>query len=104
MLRTLVEIAKRNLRNTDYFCRWGGEEFLILRPEIDLEMATTLAERLRMVTEKHSFEGVNRITISLGVTQFGKEDTVDSFLMRVDDTLYIAKNGGRNRVETSVSA
>ena len=104
VLRTLVKIVKRNLRNTDYFCRWGGEEFLILSPETDLEMATTSAERLGMVTEKHSFEGVNRITISLGVTQFDEKDNVDSFLMRVNDALYIAKNRGRNRVETSVSA
>ena len=103
VLRTLVEIVKRNLRNTDYFCRWGGEEFLILSPETDLENATALAERLRIATEKHSFEGVNRITISLGVTQFSKKDGVDSFLMRVDDALYIAKNRGRNRVEISTS-
>jgi len=99
VLRTLVDIVMKHLRDTDYFCRWGGEEFLILCPETRLEEAAKLAERLRTIIANHIFEGVGYITKSSGVTQFSEKDTMDSFLKRADDALYRAKNKGRNRVE-----
>ena len=99
VLRTVVDIVKTHLRDTDYFCRWGGEEFLILCPETGLEEAAKLAERLRTIIANQNFEGVGYISKSSGVTQFCEKDTMDSFLKRADDALYRAKNKGRNRVE-----
>ncbi len=101
VLSSLVKLIKENLRETDYFCRWGGEEFLILTPETDLDQATKLAERIRTGAGNYHFEGIGVVTISIGVTRFCEEDTMDSFMIRADNALYRAKNKGRNRVETA---
>lgn len=100
-LITLVGIIRENLRKTDYFCRWGGEEFLILTPETDLAQAARLAENIRTVAENHHCEGIGIVTISIGVAKFEEEDTMDSYMIRVDNALYLAKDKGRNRVETA---
>lgn len=101
VLQTLTQIVKANLREIDYLVRWGGEEFMIITPDTDIKRAEVLAERIRKATENHQFDHVGRVTISLGVTQFRSDDTEDSFIQRVDDAMYQAKQKGRNRVETS---
>jgi diguanylate cyclase (GGDEF)-like protein len=88
-----------NLRDMDYLVRWGGEEFVIITPETDVEKAEVLAERIRKAIEGYQFDQVGTVTISLGVTQFKKDDTEDSFIKRGDDAMYAAKGKGRNRVE-----
>jgi diguanylate cyclase (GGDEF)-like protein len=102
VLQTLTEIVKESLRETDYLVRWGGEEFIIIAPETDIEKAEVLAERIRKGTEKYIFDQAGAITISLGVAQLKKDDTEDTFIKRVDDAMYLAKQNGRNRVEVSV--
>jgi diguanylate cyclase (GGDEF)-like protein len=102
VLQTLTQIVKENLREIDYLVRWGGEEFIIITPETDIEKAEVLAERIRKGTENYIFDQVGAITISLGVAQLKKDDTEDTFIKRVDDAMYLAKQKGRNRVEVSV--
>jgi diguanylate cyclase (GGDEF)-like protein/PAS domain S-box-containing protein len=102
VLQTLTQIVKENLREIDYLVRWGGEEFIIIAPETDIEKAEVLAERIRNGTENYIFDQVGAITISLGVAQLKKDDTEDTFIKRVDDAMYLAKQRGRNRVEVSV--
>ncbi|MBM4146812.1 MAG: diguanylate cyclase [Nitrospira sp.] len=102
VLQTLTQIVKERLRGIDSLVRWGGEEFIIIAPETDIEKAEVLAERIRKGTEQYIFDKVGAITISLGVAQFKKEDTEDTFIKRVDDAMYLAKQKGRNRVEVSV--
>ncbi|MDQ7787258.1 MAG: PAS domain S-box protein [Thermodesulfovibrionales bacterium] len=101
ILKTLTRVVKENLREIDALVRWGGEEFTIIAPETKLELAKILAERIRVAVEHYPFEIVGRITISLGVTQFRKQDTEDTFITRTDDALYTAKRRGRNRTEVS---
>ena len=102
VLCMLTQIVKENLRETDFLVRWGGEEFVIITPETDLQRAEKLAERIRLATESYPFDQVERVTLSFGVTQFHKDDTEDAFIKRADDAMYMAKKNGRNRVEVSI--
>jgi diguanylate cyclase (GGDEF)-like protein len=103
ILKTIAEIIKKNIRTTTYLFRWGGEEFVILIPEIDLEGAKIHAERLRRAIEEHVFGEAGAITASFGVSQFEDGDSADTFLKKADAALYKAKSNGRNRVEISDS-
>ena len=79
--------------------RWGGEEFVILCPGHDLAAAARLAEKLRMRIATLSLHA-QRVTTSVGVAVWkGALDTEESLFHRVDEALYRAKEGGRNRVE-----
>lgn len=95
----LARLIGGNIREHDVFARWGGEEFMILAPGVCLEKAAQLAEKLRRLVEKSDCPSVGHITVSFGVTEFYPDDTPRSLAKRVDDALYVAKRGGRNRVE-----
>jgi len=99
VLRTLARIVQHNIRKIDYFVRWGGEEFMIISTETDLQKAYALAERMRIMIEKKRFKNNRKMTVSFGVTEFKKNDTENSFIKRADDAMYQAKRKGRNRVE-----
>lgn len=99
ILKTLTRVVQENLRETDSLVRWGGEEFIVIAPETGPGRAEILAERIRSAVENFPFDIVGRITISLGVTQFRKHDTEDTFITRTDNALYTAKRSGRNRIE-----
>ena len=102
VLKTLSQIAKKNIRDIDYLIRWGGEEFIVIALDTDLRGAEVMAEKIRQAIGNYSFDKVGRITVSFGVTQFKQDDTEDSFMKRVDDALYQAKEKGRNRVEVII--
>ena len=98
VLKELTNLIMEQVRSSDVFCRWGGEEFIIFTPHTDVENIERLAEKLRKKIEGFPFQGVKNITCSFGVTQYiGGEDCED-LIKRADDALYKAKNGGRNRV------
>lgn len=98
VLKQLADIVQENIRKIDIFARWGGEEFLILSPNTNLENIRTLAEKLRIAVEKASFPTIGHVTISLGISTFGKGDSFSGLFKRVDHSLYYAKEHGRNRV------
>lgn len=98
VLRQVVKLVKGLLRKTDTFCRWGGEEFLLLLPETSLEKAVLLADKIRRLIHQSRFDGVGQVTISLGITEsVGNTMQVDDVIHRVDQALYQAKQSGRNR-------
>ncbi len=99
VLKTLSQIAQKNIRDIDYLIRWGGEEFIVIALDTDLRGAEMMAGKIRHAIENYRFDKVSRVTVSFGVTQFKEDDTEDSFMKRVDDALYKAKEKGRNRVE-----
>ncbi len=101
VLKTTVDVIKRNIRVSDIVARYGGEEFIIIQPETTIEGAKVSAEKIRTLIEQNNFDKVKRITISIGVTMFKENDTVNSIVKRVDEALYKAKNNGRNRVEVA---
>src|SRR6266478_837145 len=105
----LCEIAKRalhELRSFDLVGRYGGEEFIVLMPDTDLQIALAVGERLRAATADRPFtiSGESApipVTISIGVaTMLASGDSATELLRRADVALYAAKNGGRNCVKS----
>jgi diguanylate cyclase (GGDEF)-like protein len=101
VLIEISQLIKEKVRENDIVARWGGEEFVVLLPKTGIARAVGIAEKLRRNVEQFNFKHVNRVTISLGVSRHNKGDTVEKLLKRVDELLYKAKHGGRNRVEHS---
>ena len=94
-------IAKR-LREVDFFCRYGGEEFVALMPETDSQTALGVLEKVREAIANAAFnykEQPLTITVSIGVTEFKTNDTLESAFERADHALYAAKSAGRNRCQ-----
>lgn len=98
----LVEIGKlmkTACRRIDTVGRWGGEEFLIVCPETNIDGAYELADRIRKIVASNVFPVAARVTMSFGVSEHTRGDDIPSLLRRADAALYAAKNKGRNRVE-----
>ncbi|PUA28631.1 MAG: GGDEF domain-containing protein [Cellvibrio sp. 79] len=94
-------IAKR-LREVDFFCRYGGEEFVALMPETDSKTALDVLEKVRDAIANAAFNYKDQpltITVSIGVTEFKTSDTLESAFERADQALYDAKSTGRNRCQ-----
>ncbi len=89
-----------NIREIDMLARWGGEEFMILMPNVSVENAHAVAEKLRTIIENAEVETAGSFTASFGVTDLMFDDTAETFIKRADQALYKAKHGGRNRVES----
>lgn len=98
VLVNLSKVVKRNIRSSDRFGRWGGEEFVLLLDKASAELSKDIIEHLRKKIEKEYFKGVGHITCSFGLTEYIEGDTVDKITKRADEALYEAKEGGRNRV------
>jgi two-component system, cell cycle response regulator len=103
VLREFSFRIKKSIRGIDLACRYGGEEFVVVMPETDLTVATMVAERLRrrIATEPFPIQDGARsieVTISIGISALGKDDTAANILKRADAALYRAKRDGRNRV------
>ena len=97
VLFQVSKIISENLRSSDIFGRYGGEEFLIICTKTDKNSAFILAEKLRNAIKNHEFPNVGEKTISLGIAEFEKNDKVKSLLEKADLALYKAKNNGRNK-------
>lgn len=101
VLKRIADILKKEVRNSDSVSRWGGEEFLILLDDSDIEASFRVAEKIRVAFETDAdlqdfVKG--GVTASFGVTTFSDEDTMEDIISRVDVALYEAKNSGKNRV------
>ena len=99
VLKELAHLVSSKLRKSDIFGRWGGEEFLIILPETTKEEAIALAEKLRKYIQTYTFDKINKLTCSFGVTTLQNDDNYKTIITRVDKKLYKAKQNGRNRVE-----
>ena len=102
VLKKMAEVCMRELRDTDVFGRFGGEEFTATLPETSKEVAVEVAERVRKALEETRVElpdgGALGWTVSIGLSAFGENDTeLDDVMVRADKALYAAKEGGRNR-------
>lgn len=102
VLRTVTSRMIASLREYDVAGRLGGEEFLVVAPEVDEAALLLLAERLRasIATVAITFDGAEVVvTTSVGATLSHAEDTAEAVFARADAALYAAKESGRNRVE-----
>lgn len=103
-LRHFADVARGNLRESDTLARWGGEEFLLLCNCSELEQATTCLDRFRDKLRCHPIQSQGEalvITYSAGVAEHQPQEPVDALLGRIDQALYQAKAGGRNRTVQS---
>lgn len=78
--------------------RWGGEEFMLLLPDCDIQQAAEIAERIRKCFAGTIFQQAQELTVSIGVSQAREDDTLDTLCVRVDKALYDAKQSGKNKV------
>lgn len=108
----IAEVANRirkNVRNVDIACRYGGEEFVIIMPDTDIAYAHVVAERIRREVEEHpviASNGSKQIytTISMGLSCIDPHsDTPEGLIKRADTALYAAKRAGRNQVVTQAA-
>ena len=103
VLRECAAAARRALRAEDHFGRIGGEEFCAILPEVSLESAKVVADRLRRAIAEYRVVSEGKeiaVTVSVGLTaMLADEDQLAPILQRADRALYLAKSRGRNRVE-----
>ncbi len=98
VLARLGEIIKSCLRKMDSAYRYGGEEFTVILPETGAADAQVVAERLRMAVEREPLYKAEKITVSIGVTEYLGKEPINDFIKRCDQAMYMAKELGRNRV------
>lgn len=99
VLRATGATVTRNIRRVDYFFRWGGDEFLIVLPNTNLDGALCAAEKIRALMDNLNPDGVEGISISAGVAQMNENDAdLRAVMKRADEALYRAKEKGRNNV------
>lgn len=99
--KVLVEaskLIKSYTRNTDLFGRWGGEEFILVSVNTDIESLLALAEKIREIIDQYDFCLGENITVSLGAAMMQSGDTIMSLIDRADEALYSSKNKGKNQV------
>lgn len=104
VLRTLAITIFANIRGIDKFGRYGGEEFLLILPNTPNDQAVDTLDRLRSIVadlDWSAFASDLCVTLSAGVATLKQSETPESILARADSALYVAKNGGRNRIASA---
>jgi diguanylate cyclase (GGDEF)-like protein len=104
VLRTFAISMFANIRSIDRFGRYGGEEFLLVLPDLSVDAAARALDRLRAIIadlDWSAFSPSMNVTISAGVAALRPNESPDTFLARADSALYAAKAKGRNRVASA---
>ena len=99
VLMAVAEVCNNNIRETDFLCRFGGEEFVLLMSSTRLEQAMQAMENLRTVIQDCHFHYSDQtvpITVSIGIAECREGETSGALFKRADEALYAAKGGGRN--------
>lgn len=102
ILKYIVNRISSQMRESDIFARFGGEEFIILLPDTEESGCYGLAQKIRTVIKNNPYTDTRLkipISISIGISQLREEKLVRDLVKRADDALFIAKENGRNRVE-----
>lgn len=98
LLARVFEVARDALRRSDVLARFGGDEFVALLSDTDVDTARQVAERLRaLIAEIRSGDGLT-VTVSIGLSEFASGDDFAALFERADRALYEAKRAGRNAV------
>jgi len=98
ILVKVVDAVKTSLRKSDFFFRWGGDEFILLLPNTDINGAEILTNKLRKIINQIEVGGI-KVSASFGVIEFkGAEIDKESLFKKLDEALYKAKQLGKNRI------
>ena len=100
LLIETVRLLKSQIRKIDVVGRWGGEEFVLVFPEIDLAGGRAATEKVRAAIAAFDFGEVGPRSASFGVAAYRRGESAEQLVDRADKALYRAKSGGRNRVES----
>lgn len=103
VLQAVCQRIGHRLRRTDVFCRLGGEEFMVLCPDINGEHAYMLARQLWQGLRSSPIENVGTVTASFGIASWRVGEGADALLLRADSGVYAAKQAGRDRVEEEMN-
>ena len=98
VLQRVAAVLRTGVRATDSVVRWGGEEFLLVLPYCEQAAALLQAERLRERVADAAQGEMGRVTVSMGVAELQRGETLANLMERVDQALYQAKHAGRNQV------
>ncbi|TCT17038.1 diguanylate cyclase (GGDEF)-like protein [Natranaerovirga pectinivora] len=103
ILKGITSTVQKGIREIDIFARWGGEEFVILLPNTNIEQAYEIVEKTRVCIQQNVYSNIENITCSFGVVELRDDDDEDSLIKRVDKLLYDAKASGKNIVVSDVN-
>jgi len=101
VLQIFSGIIRASIREIDYASRFGGEEFVILLVNTDIDKAVSVAERIRAGIEKYNFSDIApalNVTVSIGMSNYKSFSSIQETLMSADNKMYSAKDAGRNKV------
>ncbi len=98
VLKDIAKLVESSIRSTDNLYRYGGDEFIIIMQNCDINKAYSTAERLRVLIENYQFDEIGKITSTFGVTEFIESDDIELFIKRTDDALYKGKSSNKNCV------
>jgi diguanylate cyclase len=104
VLKLVARIVTEGVKGQDVAARYGGEEFAVILPRTCLKDAITVAEHIRTTVagraliNRNNDEKLGRVTLSAGVAELQRNETLASLINRADEGLYMAKRSGRNRV------
>lgn len=102
VLRRVGQAVKGAVRGSDLVCRWGGEEFVVISPNTNLEQMGLVAEKIRLAVVHGLTDELPNVTVSAGVASAaGRDIDLDRLMADADSALYRAKDKGRNRVESA---
>lgn len=97
-LYNLTKVVKDSLRDIDIVGRYGGAEFLVIMPSTLLSDAIDVTQRVCETVSNHKFNQIAQLTISIGLVELRRDETMDMLFTRADRLLYKSKDSGRNRV------
>jgi diguanylate cyclase (GGDEF)-like protein/PAS domain S-box-containing protein len=98
ILIEFVDIINQNVRKSDVFARWGGEEFIFLLTNTSSEQAYHFIEKIRSIVEYHQFTNDIRLTSSFGLMEYHRGMEIDELIQAVDMAMYYAKENGKNQL------
>ena len=103
VLKQVAGVFQKTIRATDLLVRMGGDEFVLIMDDTNQENGRILAERLCEAVDELEIwaDPQTKLGVSIGMTQWRKEESLEQWLERVDDILYNAKSDGRSRVNVS---
>ncbi|MDO6444586.1 diguanylate cyclase [Colwellia sp. 1_MG-2023] len=100
ILKTLSNVLLKCARNSDIVARWGGEEFVLLCPETDLDEAVLLAKRFQQALKEIKSDACPKVTCSIGIAELHSKDSADEWFISADNAMYQAKAQGKDSIST----
>lgn len=98
----MAKISKESLRVVDFIGRWGGEEFCVIVPNVEVKHMLMIVEKIRQNIKNFDFNINKTITCSYGVSVYNEDNDDNlSFIQRADEAMYWAKKNGKDRIKIS---